>query len=232
MSRLWLPWAAAAAFCGVIWGGTPALAREAGGHRLDIGVAPYVQAGDRGGGKAEIRYNLAPGESSAALYATFGGGLGSWFQSRRPTGLSKLVDAIFVVPWLFKTLTGEYEERKENFTEVRTRQNYYLDLGLGVAVGTFNIQGGVTFVDWRADVLKAINGDPYVGSGTGFHWGGFGQMGWSIPIDRWFVDFGFGYRRTRGRPAVRTVNAFGATNDALIRPVTGLYGTFALRYRI
>src|SRR5688572_10592275 len=103
----------------------PVGAAEPGGHRMDVGVLGYVQAGDRGGGKAEFRYNLAPGELSNALLVSAGVGMGSWYNINR-TG--SVWDAI----------VGGGAEGEENFTEWKMDQTF-LDLGLGVLHGTTHI---------------------------------------------------------------------------------------------
>lgn len=195
-----------------------AVAAEPGGHSMDVGVLGYLQAGDRGGGKAEFRYNLAPGELTNALLVSAGLGRGSWYNINRAGNA-------------WDVLAGGDAKGEANFTEWKMDQTF-LDLGLGITSGQKHFAAGFMWASWDARVQKKINGDPYLGEGDGSNIGGWGQAGLEIPMDRMFVDFALGYRQTRGKPAVTVKNAAGSSNDALIRPIKGFYFTFGLRYRI
>ncbi len=210
--------------------GHPAVAGEAGGHLLDVGVVPYVQDSDRGGVKVEGRLNLAKSDPEAALYLTVGGGMGSWYFTRKPKGIGKALDVVLVVPWVYKTLTGGYKRKEDNFTEWKTRQTF-ADIGMAAGFGKWLLGGGITVVSFDTDVFKKINGDPYTGAGTGTTWGGYGQLGWQVPIGPWFLDISGGYRQTRGTAKITVTNAAGATNVAPVRPIWGPYGSIGLRYR-
>ncbi len=193
-------------------------AAEPGGHRMDVGALGYLQAGDRGGGKAEFRYNLAPGELNSALMVSAGVGTGSWYNINRS---GNVWDAI----------VGGGAEGESNFTEWKMEQTF-LDLGLGVTMGHNHFAAGFMYAGWDARVQKKINGDPYLGTGEGSNIGGWGQLGIEIPMDRMYLDLALGFRQTRGKPEVEVKNAAGLTNPALIRPIKGFYFLFGLRYRI
>lgn len=193
-------------------------AAEAGGHRMDVGVLGYLQSGDRGGGKAEFRYNLAPGELMNALLVSAGVGTGSWYNINR-TG--SVWDAV----------VGGGAEGEANFTEWKM-DHTFLDLGLGVSMGRQHISAGFMYAAWDARIQKKINGDPYLGTGEGSSIGGWGQVGVEIPMDRMYVDLMLGYRQTKGKPEVVVVNGAGLVNTSLIRPIKGFYFVFGLRYRI
>lgn len=197
---------------------SPAAAAEPGGHAMDVGVLGYVQAGDRGGGKAEFRYNLAPGELNSALLVSAGLGLGTWYNINRA---GSVLDAMI----------GGGAKGEENFTEWKMEQTFF-DLGLGITSGHSHFAAGLMIAGWDARVQKKINGDTYLGEADGSNLGGWGQAGIEIPMDRMYLDLMLGYRQTRGKPAVTVKNGAGLANDALIRPIKGFYLTFGLRYRI
>lgn len=208
-------------------------ASDPGGHIGDVGALAYVEGGDRGGGLLEGRYNLAKSDPTSALYVTGGLGTGSWLQTNAPTGLNKTMDAIFIVPWLVKTATGAYKSESDNFTEIRTQQRTFVDLGLGATVKVWNFSGGVTFMNYSMSILKRIGGVDFnsLAATTGSSWGGYIQAGLEVPIAEWFLDFTAGYRQTRGKEDVLVTNASGGTEHAMVRPVAGLYGRLGLRYR-
>lgn len=207
-----------------------ALASDAGGYRFDVGVVPYVEDSDRGGMKVEGRLNLAKSEPTAALYLTAAGGVGSWAFTRKPTGAGKALDVILVVPWIVKTISGDYKRQEGNYTEWKTKQTFG-DFGMAAGFGRTLLAGGITVVSYDVDVLKLINADPYRGSKTGHAWGGYAQIGTQLPIGPWFLDFSGGYRQTRGTAKVTVANAAGATNIAPVRPIWGPYGSIGLRFR-
>lgn len=209
---------------------TPAGAAEGGGHLIDIGVVPYVQDGDRGGVSVQARLNIARSDPKAALYVTAAGGLGSWYFTRKPTGVGKAIDAILVVPWIIKTISGDYKRQEGNYTEWKATQTFG-DFGLAAGFGRWLLGGGITVVKYDVDVLKKINADPYRGEDTGNAWGGYGQLGLQQPIGPWFLDLMAGYKQTRGTAKITVKNAAGAPNIAPIRPIYGPYGSLALRYR-
>ncbi|MEK7475958.1 MAG: hypothetical protein AAB152_10055 [Candidatus Coatesbacteria bacterium] len=209
---------------------SPALAGVPGGHKADVGIVAYVQDSDRGGGKIEGRWNLAPDDPEAAIYLTVAPGIGSWYYTRKPSGFGKALDAVLVVPWLYKSLTGGYKRKAGNFTEWKTDQTF-LDLGMALGWHHWIFGAGVTLVSYDSTVLKLINNDPYTGGKKGSAWGGYGQAGFSFPIGKTFFDVIAGYRQTRGLVKVVTTNAGGATNVAPIRPIYGPYGNIALRLR-
>lgn len=210
-----------------------AAASDPGGHVADVGALAYVEGGDRGGGMLEGRFNLASKDPTAALYVTGALGTGSWLETNQPTGMNKTLDAIFIIPWLVKTVTGAYKSEADNFTEIRTQQRIYADLGLAATVKVWNFSGGLTFVNSSMDVLKRIGGVDFntLQSFASHDWGGYFQAGLEIPIEAWFLDFAAGYRQTRGKQDVLVTNAAGGTEHAYVRPVDGLYGRLGLRYR-
>ena len=206
-------------------------ASDTGGHRADAGALVYMQDGNRAGMKAEVRYNLAPEETNGALYVSAGLGAGSWFETRRPSGFTKVVDAIFIFPFIIKSATGAYEEDENRWTEIRTQQSPFVDMGLGANFGIWSFGTGLTWVRFDTDVTKLRDGVYYSGSIDGTRFGGWGQTGFEIGIGRWFLDLMFGFRQTRHKiPAIVTSSA-GATDVAMVRPVHGLYGLVGLRYR-
>ena len=217
----------------LLLGALPAGAVETGstsGHLLDVGIVPYVQDSDRGGAKLEARLNLAKSDPASALYVTASVGLGSWYFTRKPTGFGKALDIVLVVPWIIKTVSGDYKRKEGNYTEWKTTQHFG-DFGLAAGLGGWLLGGGITVVGYDVAVDKLVNGDPYHGMLSGNAWGGYGLVGRQFPIGPWFLDLSAGYKQTRGTAKVTVTNAAGATSIAPVRPIYGPYGSIGLRYR-
>lgn len=190
----------------------PAGAATPGGHLFDVGIAPYFQDTNKGGAKAEARFNLAPDDPNAALYVIGGLGVGKW---------SDKTGSVLA-----------YLNSAENYTKWTTTQRTWSDLGLGFTYGIYTVSGGLMVVSYDTDIEKKLDGTVYTGSKDGSRWGGWFQAGWEYGIGHWLVDLMAGYRQTRDVLSVDVKSASGATKVAQFRPVRGLYLSAALRYRI
>lgn len=190
-----------------------ARADEAPNH-LDVGIVPYMVNTRYGGGKLEGRLNLAPGASDAGLYVSGGIGAGSWSDRIGP-----------FITWF---------SSDANYAKWKTKQKFAADLGLGVTYKTTHIAAGVMSVAYETTVYKHLNGVDYYTPTpvTGNRVGGWVQVGYEVPLDRWLAGIALGYRETRTPVNVPVVSSTGAVEHVQVRPVRGLFLALSLRFKL
>jgi len=185
-------------------------------NHLDVGIVPYMMNTRYGGAKVEARVNLAPNAQDAGLYLTGGLGRGTWSDRLGP-----------FIPWF---------SNDSDYSKWKTVQKLGTDLGLAVTYRTMCFTGGVMWVNYDTDVHKHLNGTDYYAAGTtgisGTAVGGWFQMGYEVPIDRWLAGVALGYRETREPLNVPVASETGAIDHVTVRPVRGLYLAVSLRFKL
>jgi hypothetical protein len=182
-------------------------------NHLDVGIVPYMINTHYGGAKAEARVNLAPGSDTAGLYLTGGMGRGTW---------SDRIGAF--IPWF---------SSDANYSKWKTRQKLYTDLGMAVTYKTTCVTGGLFWVNYDSDVHKHLNSTDFYAVGvSGSRMGGWLQLGYEIPIQRWLAGVAIGYRETREPVNVAVASSTGAVDHVTVRPVRGVYATVSLRFSL
>lgn len=194
--------------------GGMAMAEGATANHLDLGIVPYMMNTRYGGAKAEARVNLAPGAQDAGLYLSGGLGRGTWSDRIGP-----------FIPWF---------SSDANYSKWKTVQKLSTDLGLAVTYKTTCVSGGVMWSNYSTDVHKRLNGVDYYSAApvTGTAVGGWFQIGYEVPIDRWLAGVALGYRETREPLNVPVMSTAGATDHVTVRPVRGVYLTVSLRFKL
>ena len=191
----------------------PAVASDLGGHWFDGGVVLYGQDSDRGGAKAEVRLNLAPEEPEAAIYLGLGVGYGSWKTKPIPT-----------------------RKQTDSFNNVILTKQTFLDFGPGISwKKTYHLAIGLTALSYKTDVVRHTPASDYstdpADPANGSAWGGFGEVGYELPIGHWLACLSVGYRETRGNETTTCTNAAGSQVESKFKPIKGFYGSIGLRMR-
>lgn len=181
---------------------------------LDVGIVPYMVNTRYGGAKVEGRLNLAPGASDAGLYLSGGVGAGSWSDRIGP-----------FITWF---------SSDANYAKWKTKQKIDADLGLGVTYKTTHIAAGVMTVNYETSVRKHLDGVDYYSAApaTGSRVGGWVQVGYEVPLDRWLAGIALGYRETRTPVNVPVVSSTGKVEHVQVRPVRGLFLALSLRFKL